>query len=57
MVFKNITHDEFDWSWEGSKDGGKTWTVVWPIHYKRKCKANASDSDPQRRQTLLGLSL
>jgi hypothetical protein len=36
MVFKNITQDEFDWSWEGSKDGGKTWTVVWPIHYKRK---------------------
>ena len=36
MVFKNITHDEFDWSWEGSKDSGKTWTVVWPIHYKRK---------------------
>jgi|SRR5579862_4033089 len=36
MVFKNITHDEFDWSWEGSKDGGKSWTVVWPIHYKRQ---------------------
>jgi hypothetical protein len=36
MVFKNITHSEFDWSWEGSKDGGKTWTVQWPIHYKRK---------------------
>jgi hypothetical protein len=36
MVFKNITQDEFDWSWEGSKDGGKTWTVVWPIHYQRK---------------------
>lgn len=36
MVFKNITHDEFDWSWEASKDGGKTWTVAWPIHYKRK---------------------
>jgi hypothetical protein len=36
MVFKNITRDEFDWSWEGSKDGGKTWAVVWPIHYKRK---------------------
>jgi hypothetical protein len=36
MVFKNITHDEFDWSWEGSKDGGKTWKVVWPIHYKRR---------------------
>lgn len=36
MVFKNVTGDEFDWSWEGFKDGGKTWTVVWPIHYKRK---------------------
>jgi hypothetical protein len=36
MVFKNISHDEFDWSWEGSKDGGKTWAVLWPIHYKRK---------------------
>jgi hypothetical protein len=36
MVFKNISADEFDWSWEGSKDGGKTWQVVWPIHYKRR---------------------
>jgi len=36
MVFKNIGQNEFDWSWEGSKDGGQTWTVVWPIHYKRK---------------------
>jgi hypothetical protein len=36
MVFKNITPNEFDWSWEASKDGGKTWQVNWPIHYKRK---------------------
>ena len=36
MVFKNISHNEFDWSWEASKDGGKTWQVQWPIHYKRK---------------------
>jgi hypothetical protein len=36
MVFKNITANEFDWNWEASKDGGKTWEVVWPIHYKRK---------------------
>ena len=36
MVFKNITQDEFDWSWESSTDGGKTWKVLWPIHYKRK---------------------
>ena len=36
MVFKNISGNEFDWSWEASKDGGKTWEVQWPIHYKRK---------------------
>jgi hypothetical protein len=36
MVFKNITRNEFDWSWESSTDGGKTWQVQWPIHYKRK---------------------
>ncbi|MFY9561756.1 MAG: DUF1579 family protein [Terriglobales bacterium] len=36
MVFKNIGANEFDWSWEGSQDGGKTWQVQWPIHYKRR---------------------
>jgi len=36
MVFKNITPDELDWSWESSRDGGKTWQVLWPINYKRK---------------------
>jgi hypothetical protein len=36
MVWKNIQPDQLDWSWEASKDGGKTWTVQWPIHYKRK---------------------
>jgi hypothetical protein len=36
MVWKNITANEFDWSWEASRDGGKTWQVNWPIHYKRK---------------------
>ena len=25
MVFKNISHDEFDWSWEASSDEGKNW--------------------------------
>lgn len=35
MVYKNITSNEFDWSWERSLDG-KTWQVMWPIHYKRK---------------------
>jgi hypothetical protein len=36
MVWKNIAANEFDWSWEASHDGGKTWQVQWPIHYKRK---------------------
>jgi hypothetical protein len=36
MVWKNITTNELDWSWEASHDGGKTWQVNWPIHYKRK---------------------
>ncbi len=36
MIFKNITADSFDWSWEVSKDQGKTWQVQWPIHYTRK---------------------
>ncbi|HWC64704.1 MAG TPA: DUF1579 family protein [Thermoanaerobaculia bacterium] len=36
MVFKNIGKDAFDWSWERSADGGKSWEVRWPIHYTRK---------------------
>jgi len=36
MVWKNITTNELDWSWEASRDGGKTWQVQWPIHYKRR---------------------
>jgi hypothetical protein len=38
MVFFNIKPDSLDWSWEASTDGGKTWTVQWPIHYARKKK-------------------
>jgi len=36
MVWKNITANELDWSWEASSDGGKSWQVNWPIHYKRR---------------------
>ena len=36
MVWKNIQADSFDWSYEQSTDEGKTWTVVWPIHYTRR---------------------
>lgn len=35
MVWKNLRPDEFDWSWESSKDDGNSWQVLWPIHYKR----------------------
>jgi len=36
MLWKNVTPNELDWSWESSSDGGKTWQVQWPIHYKRR---------------------
>lgn len=36
MVWYNITEEEFDWNWERSDDGGKTWDVKWAIKYKRK---------------------
>jgi hypothetical protein len=36
MVYFNIKPDAFDWSWEASTDGGKTWKSNWLIHYSRK---------------------
>ena len=36
MIWRNVRADSIDWSWESSKDGGKSWQVVWPIHYQRK---------------------
>ena len=36
MVFYDITKDSFEWDWEASLDGGKTWNLQWQIHYKRK---------------------
>lgn len=39
MVFLNIQRDAFDWRWEASKDGGKTWTLQWPIRYVRRAGA------------------
>ncbi len=36
MVWQNITHDAFDWNWQRSVDGGKTWKDVWVIRYTRK---------------------
>ena len=36
MIFYNITPSAFEWDWEISKDGGKTWTLAWHISYVRK---------------------
>jgi hypothetical protein len=36
MVFFAIKPDSFDWRWESSKDEGKTWKLLWPIHYARR---------------------
>ncbi len=36
MVFKNIKPDSFDWDYQVSKDGGKTWADNWNIHYTRR---------------------
>jgi hypothetical protein len=44
MVWHNIAKDSFDWNWERSDDGGKTWKVLWPIHYERKKPASAAAS-------------
>lgn len=35
MRFYGIRPDSFDWDWEGSTDGGKTWTLIWRLHYQR----------------------
>jgi hypothetical protein len=36
MVFSNIKPASFDWDWEASTDGGKTWELRWHLHYTRK---------------------
>lgn len=36
MVFYDIHPDEFWWNWESSVDDGKTWKLLWKIHYMRK---------------------
>ena len=35
MVYYNITPEKFDWDWETSRDGGKTWELRWRINYSR----------------------
>jgi len=38
MVWKNIEKDALDRSLELSRDGGKTWEVIWSIHYTRRLR-------------------
>ena len=38
MVFYNIEPDALDWRWERSGDGGRTWEVLWTIHYERRAE-------------------
>jgi hypothetical protein len=33
LVWKNISPEAMDWSYERSTDGGKTWQSTWDIHY------------------------
>jgi len=36
MVFHSIRKDTLTWDWEGTKDGGKSWTRQWRIEYQRR---------------------
>ena len=35
MLWYNIGEDAFDWNWERSDDEGRSWRVLWSIHYVR----------------------
>ncbi len=35
-IFYNITEQGFDWRYEGSKDQGQNWNVIWELVYTRK---------------------
>ncbi len=35
MTWYNISQNELDWNWERSNDNGKTWNLLWKIHYTR----------------------
>lgn len=41
MVWYNIERDRFDWNWERSDDAGRTWQVLWQIHYTRRGPAQS----------------
>jgi hypothetical protein len=36
MSWVDVGPDAFDWHWESSFDGGRTWEMAWEIHYTRR---------------------
>ena len=36
MVWYDIQENKLEWNWERSDDNGKSWRVLWQIHYARK---------------------
>jgi len=36
MVWYDIQENQLEWNWERSDDNGKSWRVLWQIHYARK---------------------
>lgn len=35
-TFYNISRDSFDWTFDASSDGGKSWNTFYTVHYVRK---------------------
>ncbi len=35
MRFYDILPGSFTWDWEGTRDGGRTWKLLWRIYYSR----------------------
>jgi len=35
MVWYDIEQNKLEWNWERSDDNGKSWRVLWQIHYTR----------------------
>ncbi len=36
MVWYDIQENKLEWNWERSDDNGRSWRVLWQIHYIRK---------------------
>ena len=36
MVFHAIQQNSFTWAWEGNRDGGRGWALLWRLEYRRR---------------------